>query len=58
MKPDGGDYWEVEYRFEKPILIRGYILKTGDDEGGFDPKDWKINCKDFFTQKYEEIHSV
>ena len=57
-KSDGADNWEVTYKFVKPILIRGYILQTGDGGEEFDPKDWKINCKNFFTQKEEDIHTV
>jgi hypothetical protein len=58
MKYNEDDIWEVTYTFVKPILIKGYTLTTGDNEEDFDPKEWTVNCKDFFTQKEEDIHSV
>ena len=49
MKYNEADIWEVTYTFVKPVLIRGYTLTTGDNEQDFSPKDWTVDCKDFFT---------
>jgi len=37
--------FELTYRFEKPILFRGYILKTANVESESDPKDWIVDCR-------------
>lgn len=34
----------LAYKFEKPILLKGYMIKTANDCPGRDPKDWIINC--------------
>jgi len=52
------DMFELTYRFEKPILIRGYILETANVEGECDPKDWKINCRNIETNFEHDIHTV
>jgi hypothetical protein len=35
----------LAYKFEKPILLRGYMIKTANDCPEYDPKDWEINCR-------------
>lgn len=55
---DGADIWEATYKFEKPILIRGYILETANVEPESDPKDWKIYCKNMETKVEHDIHTV
>jgi len=37
--------FELTYIFEKPILIRGYILETADCDPENDPKDWTVDCR-------------
>ena len=37
--------FELTYRFEKPILFRGYILKTANGNNECDPKDWTVDCR-------------
>lgn len=35
-----GETFKLGYKFEKPILLRGYMIKTADNSPGDDPKDW------------------
>jgi len=37
--------FELTYRFEKPILFRGYILETANIEPENDPKSWTVDCR-------------
>jgi hypothetical protein len=37
--------FDLTYRFEKPILIRGYILETANCDPENDPKDWIVDCR-------------
>lgn len=55
---DGSDIWEATYKFERPILVRGYILETANVDPESDPKDWKIVCKDIMTKHEIVIHTV
>ena len=49
---------ELTYTYEHPVLVRGYILKTANDDQDSDPKDWKIVCTNVETNEEIEIHCV
>lgn len=44
----------ISYQFDKPILIRGYGLKSANDEPGRDPNIFKVYIKDALTMKKKE----
>jgi hypothetical protein len=50
--------FELTYRFEKPILIRGYILKTANDGNECDPKDWTVDCRNIADNVSTVISTV
>jgi len=37
--------FDLTYRFEKPILFKGYILETANVNGESEPKDWIVDCR-------------
>jgi hypothetical protein len=50
--------FEVTYRFQKPVLIRGYILETTNDHAECDPKDWVLNVNNCENNESIDIHEV
>ena len=50
--------FNLTYQFEKPLLIKGYILETANDNAGNDPKDWRINCWNIEKCYEQDIHVV
>jgi len=55
----------IVYSFAKPIVIRGYGIKTAGDFPERDPKDWDILIEDAVAvntketlEKWELVHSV
>ena len=50
--------FELTYRFEKPILVRGYILQTADDGDECDPKDWTVDCRNIADNVSTVISTV
>ena len=42
---DSEGTFELTYRFEQPILFRGYILETANVDPENDPKDWTVDCR-------------
>ena len=49
------DICELTYNFEKPVLIRGYIIETADNGVDSDPKNWKIFCRDIDADDDKDI---
>ena len=50
--------FELTYIFEKPILIRGYILETADCDPENDPKDWTVDCRNIADNVQTVISTV
>ena len=50
--------FEVTYKFQKPVLIRGYILETANERAECDPKDWVLNVHNCETNESIDIHEV
>jgi len=48
--------FELTYRYEHPVLVRGYIIESANDDPDSDPKDWKINCRNIETNFEHDIH--
>jgi hypothetical protein len=49
---------DLTYRFKKPILVRGYSLKTANDGHEHDPKDWTIECNNVADNQPTLLHTV
>lgn len=55
---NASDQFEVTYIFQKPVLIRGYILETANERAECDPKDWVLNVHNCETNESIDIHEV
>ena len=50
--------FELTYKYEHPVLVIGYIIKTANDDPESDPKDWKINCFDINKKEDIDISTI
>jgi len=41
MTASSGSF-ELIYNYQKPVLIKGYIIETANDNSDSDPKDWVV----------------
>jgi len=52
------EQFEVTYSFKKPVLFRGYILETSNENPENAPKDWVINVHNCESNENVDIHEV
>ena len=56
--PEDDSCFELVYNFQKPVLVKGYILETANDDAECDPKDWVVRCHNIDDNSDVQIHSV